>query len=303
MNSKVKSIPIFHFHAMHLQALVRISLFSFSVILSDNLRAEAPIIPVPENQSLAHSHNDYARDRPLLEALEHEFDGIEADIFLVDGELLVGHTTAELRPERTLTAMYLEPLRQRIEKNNGTVYPDKKKPLILLIDLKAQGEETFRVLRELLGSYASFLTRIENRTVVRGAVTIVISGDRPVERIASAEPRLAFVDGRLSDLENGRADPKLYPMISDRWGAHFTWQGTGEVSAKERDKLRNLVEQTRANGSVLRFWGLPDTRASWELLWEHGVDIIGTDQPGDLARFMAEKRARPSISDQGKETK
>ncbi|MCS6919603.1 MAG: hypothetical protein NZM28_07520, partial [Fimbriimonadales bacterium] len=46
----------------------------------------------------AHSHNDYWRKRPLQDALECGFCSVEADIFLVDGKLLVGHDTHELRP-------------------------------------------------------------------------------------------------------------------------------------------------------------------------------------------------------------
>src|SRR5688500_5242918 len=36
----------------------------------------------------AHAHNDYLHDRPLLDALDHGFNSVEADIFLVDGQLL-----------------------------------------------------------------------------------------------------------------------------------------------------------------------------------------------------------------------
>jgi hypothetical protein len=38
----------------------------------------------------AHAHNDYLHQRPLLDALDHGFCSVEADIFLVDGELLKG---------------------------------------------------------------------------------------------------------------------------------------------------------------------------------------------------------------------
>jgi hypothetical protein len=64
----------------------------------------------------AHAHNDYKHARPLLDALAHGFASVEADVFLVDGELLVGHDPSELRSGRTLTSLYLEPLRNRIRK-------------------------------------------------------------------------------------------------------------------------------------------------------------------------------------------
>lgn len=46
----------------------------------------------------AHAHNDL-HERPLLDALEHGFASVEADVYLVDGQLLVGHTRAELKPD------------------------------------------------------------------------------------------------------------------------------------------------------------------------------------------------------------
>src|SRR5918996_24410 len=62
----------------------------------------------------AHAHNDYEHERPLLDALDHGFTSVEADIYLVDGELRVGHDPEDLRPGRTLQSLYLDPLAQRV---------------------------------------------------------------------------------------------------------------------------------------------------------------------------------------------
>src|SRR5262245_7590292 len=77
----------------------------------------------PKPQTRLHAHNDYEHARPLLDALDHGFCSIEADIFLVDGQLLVAHDQSKLNPERTLEKLYLEPLRQRVTRNGGRVYP------------------------------------------------------------------------------------------------------------------------------------------------------------------------------------
>ena len=42
----------------------------------------------------AHAHNDYEHPRPLLDALDHRFGSVEADIYLVDGQLLVTPRTS-----------------------------------------------------------------------------------------------------------------------------------------------------------------------------------------------------------------
>src|ERR1700680_4345384 len=91
----------------------------------------------------AHAHNDYEHKRPLLDALDQGFGSVEADVFLVDGALLVGHERADLRPERTLQKLYLDPLRARIKANGGRVY--KNGPAIwLLVDVKTEAKTTYQ---------------------------------------------------------------------------------------------------------------------------------------------------------------
>src|SRR4051812_48114397 len=70
----------------------------------------------------AHAHNDYEHPRPLLDALDCGFCSVEADVFLVGDKLFVGHSWYELRPERTLVSLYLDPLKKRIAENGGRVF-------------------------------------------------------------------------------------------------------------------------------------------------------------------------------------
>ncbi len=59
----------------------------FLVLLSTHSVLVAANEPLPQ----AHAHNDYEHERPLLDALSHGFCSVEADIYLVDGALLVAH--------------------------------------------------------------------------------------------------------------------------------------------------------------------------------------------------------------------
>ena len=78
----------------------------------------------PQPQPQAHAHNDYEHDRPLLDALSHGFCSVEADVFAIDGELRVAHDRIDTRPGKTLQKLYLDPLRERVQKNGGRVYKD-----------------------------------------------------------------------------------------------------------------------------------------------------------------------------------
>ena len=72
----------------------------------------------------AHAHNDYEHQHPLLDALDQGFCSVEADIYLVEGQLLVAHNRKDVKPERTLQALYLDPLRERAKRNGGRIYPN-----------------------------------------------------------------------------------------------------------------------------------------------------------------------------------
>jgi hypothetical protein len=61
----------------------------------------------------AHAHNDYEHERPLFDALDRGFKSVEADVWLVDGELLVAHDREDVKPGRTLESLYLDRWKRR----------------------------------------------------------------------------------------------------------------------------------------------------------------------------------------------
>ena len=232
----------------------------------------------------AHAHNDYLHPRPLLDALDKGFCSIEADIFLVDGELLVAHSFLELSSQRSLRALYLDPLRDRVKRNGGSAFGDGK-PITLLIDLKSDGESTFVALNQLLSEYKDVFSWSDQGETHPGAVNAIVSGNRPIETITAASPRFVGIDGRLSDLDSAMpAD--LMPLISDNWMSHFKWRGTGEISEQELAKLNSTIAQIHAKGRLVRFWATPDNPVVWKVLRDAGADMINTDDLAGLSRFL-----------------
>jgi hypothetical protein len=232
----------------------------------------------------AHAHNDYEHDRPLLDALDHGFTSVEADIYLIDGALLVAHDRRDVKPDRTLQKLYLDPLRQRVQANGGSVYPGGK-PFYLLIDLKSEGESTYAALDKVLAEYADILSSVHNGKEEPKAIQAVISGACPRETITAAKTRYAGIDGRMGDLESD-APAHLMPLVSDRWGAHFKWRGKGAISPEEQAKLKQAVEAAHAHGRRIRFWATPETVEAWTVLQAAGVDHINTDNLAGLEAFL-----------------
>ncbi|GAB3443533.1 phosphatidylinositol-specific phospholipase C/glycerophosphodiester phosphodiesterase family protein [Actinophytocola sediminis] len=241
----------------------------------------------------AHAHNDYEHDRPLFDALAHGFTSVEADIYLVDGDLLIAHDPEDLDPARTLRSLYLEPLRRLAL--TGGVYPGKRVEFQLLIDLKTEGESTYAALDALLRSprYGFLWTSYRFGRVWRGPVTAVVSGNRPRETMAAQRSRVAFYDGRIAnqdDLGPGSA-ATLTPLVSDNWTNLFTWTGVGQMPAPERAKLHDIVTTAHDAGQRVRFWATPDTPgpardAVWQELVDADVDHINTDDLAGLATFL-----------------
>ena len=242
----------------------------------------APVQAGPKPLTNVHAHNDYEHKRPLLDALDHGFCSVEADVHLVDGQLLVAHTRAAVKPGKTLQALYLDPLRERVRKNGGHVYPDGPE-FTLLVELKGDWHTSYPALRDILKQYADMLTTFRGDTKQTNAITVIVTGHRSREMFAGETVRYAALDGDLADLDS--SDPAtLVPWISTDWSGSFKWRGVGAISAQEKAKVKEIVAKAHARGRRVRFWGAPDKPAFWREMLEDGVDLINTD---DLAGALA----------------
>lgn len=257
--------------------------------------ADPPAAPNTRPLSRAHAHNDYLHDRPLLDALDHGFASVEADVFLVDGELLVAHERAQLDPQRTLRKLYLNPLKKLADAHGGRIGPDGP-TLTLLVDVKADGEAAYRTLDKLLAEYDGVVSSFDGGKWETKAVTVVVSGDRAWKTIAGERMRRVGLDGRLSDLDSELPAP-LLPLISDNWTSHFRWRGEGPLPAAERAKLHDIVERAHARGRRVRFWATPDMPAVWRELAAADVDLINTDDLAGLERFLRKEKPKEQSDD------
>lgn len=253
---------------------------SSAFVLVSALAAGPAAVPKPLVH--AHAHNDYWHGRPLLDALDRGFCSVEADVFLKDGKLLVGHAANELKPGRTLEALYLEPLRERVKANGGRVYPSG--PVVyLLVDVKSDAAATYAALGGVLAKYDDMLSVTRDGKFEPKAVTVVVSGNRDQAAIRKQKVRYAGIDGRPADLE--RDEPAdVMPWVSENWNTLFRWKGDGPMPEGERAKLRDYVHKAHEHGRLVRFWATPENEAFWAELLAAKVDLVGTD---DLDRLKA----------------
>jgi hypothetical protein len=241
---------------------------------------EKPVTPLRR----AHAHNDYEHKRPLFDALDRGFCSVEADVYLIDGKLLVAHDRKDVKPDRTLEALYLDPLRERAKANGGRVYPGGP-TVFLLVDVKSGAEETYAALDKVLARYADVLSVTRDGKFEPKAVTVVVSGNRAKETIARQAVRYAGIDGRPEALDSA-APADLIPWVSANWMLLFRWKGDGPMPEAEKQRLREMVEKAHKRGRLVRFWATPEKEAVWAELHAAGVDLINTDKLDELRTFL-----------------
>ncbi len=232
----------------------------------------------------AHAHNDYEHQRPLFEALNQGFCGVEADIWRVGDQLLVAHERSQVKAERTLESLYLAPLAERSRTNGGSIHAGSPE-FTLLIDVKADPAGSHALLAPLLERYRGMLTRFTDTNRTRGAVTVILSGARPIEQVKAQPVRWCAIDGRLPDLETNPS-PYLVPLVSDSWRPTFPVQIDAPLGSEDRERLRSLVQKAHEQGRRIRFWGARDNPVVWREQFDAGVDLINTDKLEGLREFL-----------------
>ncbi len=226
-----------------------------------------------------HSHNDYANNTPFYKAFYNGFNSIEADIFLVDGTLLVSHSDKALEPERTLKGMYLDPILYALRK-------DTTRRLNLLIDDKQDYKKLLPKLIKELKTLEPYLLSKENPT---GRLKILISGNRPIPANYKDYPSTLWFDDDLV-YPHTQAEWDRVGQVSLNFEKWSKWKGIGAIPEVDRKRLLKTVDSVHTNtGKLVRFWGGPDLPEAWDTQIAFGADIIGTDKIEQLAAYLAKK--------------
>lgn len=235
----------------------------------------------------AYAHNDYGHRRPLWDALSKGFTAIEVDVHLVKHKLVVSHNPPMISMRKMqLTKQYLKPLWKLYKSQKGNIYPDYDKPILLIIDIKTDATATYESLLAELEPYQEMLTRIEDGILQPGAITLIISGNRPVDILSLQKNRYCFVDGRIN--ERGiQFTNTLTPIVSDNWKRFFGHiAGSNKIPKRDLEILKLMVDLTHSQGKKLRLWNTPENKNIWTQLLNVGVDYINTDQLETLSSFL-----------------
>lgn len=248
------------------------------------------INPIP-----CHSHNDYWRRVPLYSAISAGCISVEADIWLHEEELYVGHDTASLTRNRTLNNLYIKPLIDILSHQNPTnsFYPQENtgpagvfdtspsQSLVLLIDFKTTGETLWPYVLSALQPLRDrgYLTHLNRTQIIHCPITVVGTGNTPFNLVASEEsnPHLdVFFDAPLDEMGaiNGGSEKSNGPdqneqLRSDTASESYTAMNSYYASVSFHKVFGNL-------------WG---GRFSDEQLALMRGQIVGAQRRGLKARY------------------
>ncbi|KAJ9617131.1 Altered inheritance of mitochondria protein 6 [Cladophialophora chaetospira] len=255
-----------------------------------------------------HSHNDYWRDVPFYSALSIGATSIEADVWLYNDTLYVGHEASALTPARTLDALYIQPILDTLRRQNpsspfvtsptknGVYDTSSGSTLLLFIDVKTNGETTWPAVVKALQPLRSggYLTSFNGSGITLGAVTVVGTGNTPLDQIQPLKQRDYFFDAGLDKLGSTQSNitAAVAPVASTDFGAQIGEINGTTFNSTQLATLRSQIAVAKSKGILARYWDTPgwpiSTRnAVWETLLDEGVGLLSVDDLPAAAGFGA----------------
>jgi hypothetical protein len=254
-----------------------------------------------------HSHNDYWRDLPFWSALSVGCVSIEADVYLINDTLYIGHETEALSSSRTLKSLYIDPILSVLSRTNpkttftasstsknGLYDASSGQTVYLFIDLKTPGNITFPAVIDALQPLrdAGYLTTFNGTGITRGPITVIGTGNTPLNQVQGVSPRDYFYDANLAflstDLTNITAT--VSPIASAQFSRFIGAVNGTELNSTQLATLRQHISYARSKGIMGRYWDTPawpiSTRNGvWRTLITEGVGLLNADALPEAAGY------------------
>lgn len=263
-----------------------LTLLSLGLVVAASIGHRSGRSDCPRGNLPAYAHNDYLNARPLQDALSLGFQGVEADVFLVNGKLQLGHERRAAARDGTLEGEYLAPLRELVARC-GTLTASGQ-PFLLDLEIKEESRATFDTLVAVLSRYPELFTADSGRAESAAAPPIqpVLVGWYPpgfadsISVPLSRQARLLST-GRppadAADRDVGLISIDYEQTIGRRW----------QWPAHRRRWFAAIRATTSKFPSTrIRAYHVPVNQEVYRRLLDAGVDLIGTLELAETARIL-----------------
>lgn len=226
----------------------------------------------------------------------------------MNGTLHVGHEQGALTSARTFDSLYINSLLSILQNenpttafssgtHNGVFDTDSSQTLYLFVDVKTDGPTTWPSVVQALAPLRAggWLTTLSNGTVTSGAITVVGTGNTPLNQVQGVSPRDYFYDGPLAELNGtfSNITSDVSPIASTDFGAVFGTVRATSLNDTQLALLRQQITTAHDKGIFVRYWDQPawpiSTRNGiWRQLYNEGADLINADDIVSAAGFSDE---------------
>lgn len=232
---------------------------------------------------------------------------MEADVYLVNNTLFVGHEQSALATTRTFQSLYVLPLLDTLRRENPTTQfvngaktrngvfdTANSQTFYLFVDLKTDGPTTWPVvIRELQPLRdAGYLTTWNGTGITPGPVTVIGTGNTPLDQVQGVSPRDYFFDAKLHQLSTVQSNitADVSPIASSSLGSQVGAINGTTFNATQLNIIRAQIDVAKSKGIAARYWDTPawpiSTRnAVWTTLLQQGVGLLNADEVAEAAGF------------------
>lgn len=256
-----------------------------------------------------HSHNDYWRDVPFYSALSVGAISVEADVWLYNDTLHVGHEESALTDARTFDSLYIQPILSVLKRqnptskfvggqtHNGVFDTTSDQTLYLFVDLKTDGETTMPAVVKALQPLreGGWLTKYNGSAVTRGAVTVIGTGNTPLDQVAGVNDRDYFFDANLALLNSSQSNitKEISPIASTQFSRYIGSATTNGLNDTQISLLKSQIDLASSKGIGARYWDTPAWPDSarnnvWIELVNAGVALLNADDLDAAAGLTVE---------------
>lgn len=243
---------------------------------------------------------------PFFSALSVGCESVEADVWLVNGTLYVGHEALALTPERTFDSLYVQPILSVLNRENpageiltsstknGVFDTNSAQTLYLWVDLKTDGATTWPAVISALQPLrdAGYLTTVNGTDVTTGAVTVIGTGNTPLDQVQGVESRDYFFDANIALLNTTQSNvtSSVSLIASGDFTAIFGPINGTSFSQDQLNTLDSQIAIASSKGIGVRYWDTPawpisKRNAVWTTLTEAGVKLLNADDLPSAAGF------------------
>ncbi|MFI1990573.1 hypothetical protein [Actinoplanes sp. NPDC020271] len=267
-----------------------------------------------------HAGTAFRSTRPLQDALDRGYTGVEAQVMLRNGNLLL--CSGSDCGDRLFPATYLQGLNARVSAAGGRVYPGYHQPVLLFVaigcvtdgdscrlpadpaEAAADENNPLVVARQVMSAltpYRGMLFHVDGSGRHWGPVQVVVTGSHNDEQVPAGAGRhdsvrgllsrqgdtYAFLDGSFG-VDRDLYDADLVPVISfpdPAFGSDCTYHKEDSIEEVHWDDIVT-AQTTGHHVRVTHPAACPEREDSWSDAINGGVDYISAGELEPLSTWL-----------------